>query len=417
MLSRAWGAGMAEAAMELSARPAAGAVGERAGDGVRITSIDILRGIVIVLMALDHVRDFFHVSAFVFDPLDVEKSSLGLYLTRWITHFCAPTFAFLAGVSAFLHGARVRSRPQLSRFLLTRGLWLIVVEFTLVNFAWNFDLPGLALLVIWALGASMVVLAALVWLPPRAVLAVGALIVLGHNLLNPLTPQAMGALAPLWTVLHEGGPVIVNGQFVAITIYPLLPWIGVMALGYGLGFIFQLEQAPRRRAMTLLGAAMIAGFFVWRAFEVYGDANPWQAHPAPWQTLGDVFDTTKYPPSLLFVLMTLGPVLMLMPWIERFKGPVTEVFLTFGRAPFFVYVAHILLAHALMLAVGLALGYPAGVFVSFMPDPRPLIEARWGFSLPVVYGVWLLVLALLYPLCRWFGALKRRRRDWWLSYL
>ena len=209
-------------------------------DGIgRIRSIDILRGIVIVLMALDHVRDYFHAAAFTMNPLDVEQTSVWLYATRWITHFCAPVFVFLAGVSAFLYGGRADSRGQLSRFLLTRGLWLILLEFTLINWAWNFAIPGLALIVIWAIGASMVVLAALVWLPRVAVLAVGLLILVGHNLLDPLTPQDFGQFDWLWMVLHDPGPIISDsGQFLAFVAYPLLPWIGVMAVGYGLGAVF-----------------------------------------------------------------------------------------------------------------------------------------------------------------------------------
>ena len=384
----------------------------------RIRSIDILRGIVIVLMALDHVRDYFHVAAFTMNPLDVEQTSVWLYATRWITHFCAPVFVFLAGVSAFLYGARADSRGQLSRFLLTRGLWLILLEFTLINWAWNFAIPGLALIVIWAIGASMVVLAALVWLPRVAVLAVGLLILVGHNLLDPLTPQDFGQFDWLWMVLHDPGPIISDsGQFLAFVAYPLLPWIGVMAVGYGLGAVFLAPEEERARFLTWLGLGMIAAFLIIRATNLYGDANLWTGQSNALRTVGDYLDTTKYPPSLLYVLMTLGPALAIMPWLEKLKGPVAGLFTTYGRVPFFVYVGHILLAHLLMVAVGMAMGHPFGLFQNVMADPSRLIAAGWGFNLFWVYAVWILVLAILYPACRWFGDLKSRRKDWWLSYL
>lgn len=388
-------------------------------DGIgRIRSIDILRGVVIILMALDHVRDYFHAAAWTMNPLDVEQTSVWLYATRWITHFCAPVFVFLAGVSAFLYGARVDSRGQLSRFLLTRGLWLILLEFTLINWAWNFSIPGLALIVIWAIGASMVVLAGLVWLPRAVVLAVGLAIVLGHNLLDPLTPQGFGAWDWLWIVLHDPGPIISDsGQFLAFVAYPLLPWIGVMALGYGLGGLFLRPAEERARILPWLGLAMVAAFLILRATNLYGDPNIWTMQADAWRTAGDFLDTTKYGPSLLYVLMTLGPAFAIMPWLEKLKGPVAEVFTTYGRVPFFVYVAHILVAHLLMTAVGLAMGLPLSLFIDVMADPSDLVAANWGFGLFWVYAAWILVLAILYPACRWFGDLKARRKDWWLSYL
>lgn len=388
-------------------------------DGVgRIRSIDILRGIVIVLMALDHVRDYFHAAAWTMNPLDVEQTSVWLYATRWITHFCAPVFVFLAGVSAFLYGARTDGRGQLSRFLLTRGLWLILLEFTLINLAWNFAWPGLALIVIWAIGASMVVLAALVWLPRAAVLAIGVLILVGHNLLDPLTPQAFGEFGWLWNVLHDPGPIISDtGQFIAFVAYPLLPWIGVMAVGYGLGAVFLAPEEERAKFLTWLGLGMIVAFLLLRATNLYGDANTWTGQSDGLRTLGDYLDTTKYPPSLLYVLMTLGPAMAIMPWLERLRGPISEVFAVFGRVPFFIYVGHILLAHILMVVVGMAMGHPFSLFQNVMADPSRLVAAGWGFNLFWVYVAWIAVLAMLYPAARWFGSLKARRKDWWLSYL
>lgn len=388
------------------------------GGGQRLSSIDILRGLVIVLMALDHVRDYFHVAAFTMNPLDVEQTSGWLYATRWITHFCAPIFVFLAGVSAFLYGSKVDSRGRLSRFLLTRGLFLILMEFTLINLAWNFAWPGLALIVIWAIGASMVVLSGLIWLPRLAVFLIGLAIIVLHNLLDPITPAMLGDAGWLWNVLHDPGPIISSsGDFIAFVAYPLLPWIGVMAIGYGLGAVFLGETQERSRFLTLTGLGMIVLFVILRGLDLYGDANHWEGWPNVWQTVGDFLDTTKYPPSLLYVLMTLGPAFVLLPWLERLRGPVATIFQTYGRVPFFVYIGHILLAHLLMVVIGMAMGQPFSLFQNVLANPGPLIEAGWGFGLGIVYLVWIGVLVALYPLCVWFGRLKEHRRDWWLSYL
>ena len=388
------------------------------GGGQRLASIDILRGLVICLMALDHVRDYFHIAAFTMNPLDVEQTSVWLYLTRWITHFCAPVFVFLAGVSAFLYGSKVDSRGRLSRFLLTRGLFLVVMEFTLINLAWNFAWPGgLPLIVIWAIGASMIVLAGLIWLPRVAVFGIGLAILALHNLLDPITPEMFGPSGWIWNVMHDQGPLIIDGNFVGFAVYPLLPWIGVMATGYGLGAIFLAEPEERARFLTTTGLAMIALFLVVRGIDLYGDPNHWDSWPSLWQTVGDFLDTTKYPPSLLYVVMTLGPAFLLLPRLENASGPVARIFQTYGRVPFFVYIAHILLAHTAMVVIGLAMGYPFSVFQNVLANPQPLVEAGWGFPLWVVYVVWIGVLVVLYPLCAWFGRLKAERRDWWLSYL
>ncbi|HYE47709.1 MAG TPA: heparan-alpha-glucosaminide N-acetyltransferase domain-containing protein [Caulobacter sp.] len=387
--------------------------GEVAPAKQRLTSIDMLRGAVIILMALDHVRDFFHIKAWTMDPLNPATTDLALYLTRWVTHFCAPTFILLAGVSAFLQGVNGKDTKALSGFLLTRGLWLILLEMTLINFGWNFSVPGIGLIVIWAIGVAMVVLSALVWLPTRAVLGIGIAIIALHNLLDPINGQDLGAWAPLWTILHEPG-FLPPFFFVA---YPVLPWIGVMALGYGIAPVFQLEPARRARILTVAGLAMIGAFLVLRGFNLYGNPVPWKDHPGVLRDGFSLFNVMKYPPSLDYLLVTLGPVFLLLPHLEKAKGWFADVLLVYGRAPLAFYVLHIFLGHALMMAVGVATGYPAGVFLGFMANPQPLVESGWGFSLWVVYLVWLVVLALLYPVCRWWGELKRRRRDWWLSYL
>jgi len=402
---------MSEAVM--GARPAL-AAGTRVEAGVRLQSIDILRGLVIVLMVLDHVRDFFHATAFSADPLDVATTNPWLYATRWITHFCAPTFVFLAGTSAFLQLDRGKTRGELSGFLLTRGLWLIVLEITLLNVLWNFQLAPPGLQVIWAIGVSMVALSLLVFLPPMAVLGIGVLIVAGHNAFDPVTPDQLGQGAPVWTFLHEGGPVFF-GPLPVFAAYPLAPWIGVMCLGFGLGRLFLLPQAARTRTFLLLGLTMIAAFLLLRWGNVYGDPRAWAAQDEAWKTAGAFLNVQKYPPSLQYVLATLGPMFLLVPLFDRLKGPVAGFFLTFGRVPLFAYALHILIAHAIAQAVSSSLGYPVwGIVTTFTQAD---VLKGWGFGLPVVYGVWALVLLLLFPLCRWFGEVKRTRRDWWLSYL
>ncbi len=378
----------------------------------RLASIDMLRGAVIVLMALDHVRDFFHDKAWIMDPLDPAKTDLALYLTRWVTHFCAPTFILLAGMSAFLQGYNGKDAKALSWFLLTRGLWLVVLEVTLINFGWNFSFDGIGLIVIWAIGVSMILMAGLVWLPGRAVLAIGVAIIAGHNLLDGIKAADFEAWAPLWNVIHEPGfvaPVFIG--------YPVLPWLGVMAFGYGLAPVFQTEPARRARILTATGLAMVGLFAVLRGFNLYGNPGPWSDQPGVLRDGFALFNVAKYPPSLNYLLITLGPALLLLPHLEKAKGWFADVLLVYGRAPLAFYVLHIFLGHAIMLGVGLATGYPAQVFIGFMGNPQPLIESGWGHSLWVVYLVWAIVLVALYPVCRWWGDLKRRRRDWWLSYL
>lgn len=388
--------------------------------GVRLHEIDLLRGLVIVLMALDHVRDYFHAGAFTFDPLDPDRTNAALYATRWITHLCATAFVFVAGVSAFLQTAKGRQTPQLSGFLLSRGLWLVALEATVLSFGWSFAVPyPLFLQVIWAIGWSMVALAGLVWLPRAAVLALGIAIVAGHNLFDPLTPDRFGPLALAWTFLHEGGPLVLGDTPIGIVLYPVLPWIGVMAIGYGLGAVF-LEPAPKRdRALLALSATMIALFILLRGLNLYGDPGPWTAQGDPVRGAMAFLDVQKYPPSLMYVLATLGISLGLMPLLARLRGPARGVLLGFGAVPFFFYVVHVYLVHALAIGANAALGREAGgmfnFFVNMIAAPERYLHL--GFPLVGVYVAWIIVLALLYPACRWWGQVKRTRRDWWLSYL
>jgi uncharacterized membrane protein len=374
----------------------------------RLHSIDILRGLVMVIMALDHVREY--ATSVRFDPLDIVQTNVLQFFTRWITHYCAPIFVLLAGTSAYLVSRRM-TRAQLSRFLLTRGLWLIALEFSVVTFVWSFNFRydvGLIMQVIWAIGGSMVVLAALVQLPVRAVAAIGWLIVLGHNLLDGISPQSFGDWAPLWDVLHV--QAFLPGM---ATVYPILPWIGVMAVGYGLGTLFELDPGKRRRSLLVLGTSMIIGFIVLRWLNVYGDLVPRVVGANGMQTVLSFLNVTKYPPSLLYVLMTVGPGLLLLAAFESAHGAAADVLRTYGRVPLFFYVIHIAVAHLVAGLLALATGYGSVVLTNLFLVKPP----GWGFGLSGVYVMWAIIVVSLYPACRWFARIKATRRDWWLSYL
>jgi uncharacterized membrane protein len=384
----------------------------RAAGRVRLDSIDLLRGLVMVLMALDHTRDFF--AAGGPNPRDITDPAL--FLTRWVTHFCAPTFIFLAGVSAFLYGERGRSVRQVSLFLLTRGLWLILIELTLMRVCWTFSfhINVFVMQVIWVTGASMVVLAGLVHLPRWAIATVGLAMIAGHNLLDGIDAEDLGNAAWLWTLLHQPGLIEVAPHIKLFVLYNLVPWSGVMAAGYALGPVFRLDPASRRSFLIRTGAAVTAGFVVLRATNLYGDPAAWSVQASVLRTLLSFVDCEKYPPSLLFLMMTLGPALILLALFERAHGAIAGAITTFGRVPFFFYVVHVAFIHA--LAVGFAwitvgdIGWMFGSSLSQKP-------ASYGLNLLGVYAVWLCVVAALYPPCRAFAAVKQRRREWWWSYL
>jgi len=379
--------------------------------GLRLESIDILRGLVIAVMALDHVRDFW--SAYHGDPLDLAHTTPALFLTRWITHFCAPAFVLLAGISASLQLKQGKTTGQLSTFLATRGLWLILLDVLVISPSWAFVFGELNLQVLWAIGWSMLALSAMVWLPRRAVLAAGVLIVAGHNLLDGIKPGDFGPYAPVWLFLHvTGGPVTLAPGLSAFFLYPIVPWIGLMWVASGLGQVFELEASRRRRALMILGLSALAAFVALRLSNLYGDPVAWRLQSTPLNTVFSFIAVNKYPPSLLYVLMTVGASLIALSVFEHLRGPIARAALTFGRTPTFFYLLHVPLIHGASLAVGLAMGFPLKDFVGFSDDPT-----RWGFGLPVVYLVWALVLAVLYWPCREWGALKRRRKDAWLSYL
>ena len=378
----------------------------------RLDSVDLLRGLVMLLMALDHTRDFF--AAGGPNPRDIADPAL--FLTRWVTHFCTPTFIFLAGVSAFLYGERGRRVGEVSWFLLTRGLWLILIEFTLMRLCWTFSIHAdvFVIQVIWVTGASMVALAGLVHLPRWAIATIGLAMIAGHNLLDGIDAEELGHAGWLWKLLHEPGLIEIGPHARLFVLYVLLPWSGVMAAGYALGPVFRLDPARRRSFLLRTGAAVTAGFIVLRASNLYGDPAAWSVQASVLATVLSFIDCEKYPPSLLYLMMTLGPALILLALFERVHGALAGLVTTFGRVPFFFYVVHVAFIHALAVAFAWItvgdIGWTFGAFLSQKP-------ASYGLGLPGVYVVWLCVLAALYPLCRAFAALKRRRREWWWSYL
>ncbi len=382
-----------------------------AARGERLASIDVVRGAVMVLMALDHVRDYFGDITDV--PENLATTTPALFATRWITHFCAPVFVFLAGTAAFLYGA-TRSRGELARFLFTRGLWLIVLEFTVVHFGWilSFSAGVTFLQVIAAIGIAMLALSALVFLPLRAVAAVGLAIVCGQHLLDGVAVEPGGFWATVWGVLFVRGsrfdpPVLP----LVIVIYPVFAWIGVMASGYAFGALVKLPRERRRKLFVRLGLALAAAFLLLRGSNLYGDPVDWEAQDGAAMTVVAFLNCAKYPPSLCFLLMTLGPAILFLGLLDREPGAFGRALATFGRVPLFYYVVHITVISVASLACYYFRSdvvYRA--IVNFPPED-------YGNGLPVVYAVWVAVVLLLYPVCRWYAGVKRRSGSPILSYL
>jgi uncharacterized membrane protein len=383
----------------------------------RIESIDLLKGLVMIIMALDHVRDYFHFSAYYFDPADPVHSSLPLFFTRWITHFCAPGFSFLAGLSAFMVG-RKKTKSELSAFLFKRGLWLVFIELTIVNFAWYFDVyfRTLNLIVIWALGISMIVLAALVHLPRKFILLFSCLLIFGHNLLDNIHYD--GSL--LWSILHEFHVFKLSDNVELFVGYPIVPWIAVMSLGYYFGSFYDksYDSNKRKKIFNIIGVAAIVLFIVLRFINGYGDPFGWQHYDSFSKSLISFLNPAKYPPSLLYLLMTLGAVFLFLANAENLKGRLVNFFSTFGRVPFFYYILHLYLIHltALLFAQLSGFGWHK-LILSYWITESPGMKG-YGFSLWVVYLVWIGIILLLYPLCKKFDKYKQSHKEkWWLSYL
>ena len=402
----------------------------------RLDSVDLLRGLIMVFMALDHTRDFF--SYLHFPPEDMTQTWPALFLARWLTHFSAPGFFFLAGTGAYLSLSRGRNPAKVSHFLWTRGLWLVFLEITIIDYAWTF-MPSIGFGgVIWALGWCMVANALILRLPMRWIVAVGALMVAGHNLLDPIQPQMFGKFGWLWIILHQLGfiplpqpsfvhlpPGVGFGFFI---LYPLVPWIGVMSLGYAFGSVLRRSPEERQRWALRIGLAATALFVVLRGFNLYGNPAQGVFGPGHWSVQGSLgmtlvsfFNTNKYPPSLHFLLMTLGPSLIALAWFDKLAvkdklGAIGRFFVVFGRVPLFYYIVHLFLIHSMAVVVAMAWPQPyewllhGGFFLSQAPP-------GYGHNLPFIYLMWALAVGILYFPCKWFMDLKARRRDWWLSYL
>ncbi len=379
----------------------------------RLESVDVVRGLIMILMALDHTRDFFGNPGI--NPTDPATTTIPLFFTRWITHFCAPTFFLLTGTGAFL-AKRRKSTSELSRFLLTRGLWLIFLELTVtrcLGWQFNFDYHVLILIVLWALGWSMIVLSALVYLPPWAVTAFGIVMIATHNLFDSVQSNN-----PVWTILHSLNFLLNTPQHVIVVSYVLIPWVGVTAVGYGLGQIYGWSSERRRPFLLRLGLAMTAAFVVLRAINRYGDPLPWSTQKSAVFTVLSFLNANKYPPSLLYLLMTLGPVMLFLCAVDARTPRWLRPALIFGKVPMFYYLLHIPLIHLIAVVVCYArYGHVYWMFESPNLNNFPITPPPgWGYSLPIVYLVWAVVVVTLYPVCRWYAGVRQRRTDAWLSY-
>jgi uncharacterized membrane protein len=388
----------------------------------RVASIDLLRGIVMIIMALDHTRDYFHRAAFIYSPTDLTHTSVILFFTRFITHYCAPVFVLLAGVSAFLYGAN-KSKKELSWFLLSRGLWLIVVELVLVSFFRTFNplFTFVNLQVIWAIGVCMIVLAAAIYMNRWMILLTGLILVAGHNLLDNIHVAGNGIKAFLWAVLHETH-FFTTPHFLINVFYPIIPWIGIMLTGYVCGslYVSTFDATKRKKILLGIGTCAILLFIGLRAGNVYGDAHLWSVQKNTAFSILSFLNVTKYPPSLLYILITLGPAFIFLALAEKLQGSWTNFVTIFGRTPMFYYLAHILLIHILATFAALLSGYPLqSMILHTGVNFEPVLKEGYGFPLIIVYLVWMVVILLLYPLCKWFDKYKRKNVNskWWLSYV
>ncbi|WP_243751556.1 DUF1624 domain-containing protein [Niastella caeni] len=385
----------------------------------RIHSIDLLRGTVMIIMALDHVRDYFHAGAFQFDPTDLTRTDVPLFFTRWITHFCAPVFTFLAGTSAFLNG-RKKTKKELSVFLFTRGLWLVIAEMLIITLGWTFNpaYPFLILQVIWALGVSMMVLSVMIYLPQTLILIIGLTLIAGHNLLDAIAPAGNGP-SFLMAALHDQHIFFMKPISIMMG-YPVIPWIGIMLTGYVFGqwYLPTFDAGKRRKLLIYAGLGAIALFILIRLIDVYGDPRHWSEQKTPMFTVLSFLNTTKYPPSLLYTLMTLGPALLFLAFTEKPLNRLTEKLVVLGRVPMFFYILHIYLIHALAVIAAAVTGYTWSdmVLTGWVSMNNQL--KGYGFSLVFVYVLWLIIIVGVYPLCRWYDNYKRANSGkWWLSYI
>ncbi len=387
----------------------------------RVASIDIMRGIVMVIMALDHTRDFYHADVALFDPTDLTKTNPILFFTRFITHFCAPTFVFLSGVSAYISRQR-KSPKELSLFLFTRGLWLVLLEFTVVRFGLVFNLyyDFVIFQVIWVIGASMMVLSVLTYLPQKFILALGLVLIFGHNLLDlvRLKPDDPGHF--WWAILQQGGFFPTASGTVVLAAYPLIPWLGIMLAGYGIGYIYDrnFDSENRKKILRIAGVIALLIFIVLRATNAYGDPTSWSSQKNPVFTFMSFINVTKYPVSLLYTLVTLGPVLILLPWMERLRVGSLEPLRIIGRVPLFYYILHFFLIHITSVCIYLIDNGLTWSDLDFhFSKGFGGIPPGAGYTLVWVYVAWISIVIALYPVCRWYYHYKSHRGHWWLGYV
>ena len=387
---------------------------------LRVTSIDFLRGLVMVIMALDHVRDYFHVEAMTDDPTNLATTTPFLFFTRWITHFCAPTFLFLSGAAAFLSGQR-RTKKDLSIFLLTRGFWLVLLEATIITFGWRFD-PAYHMIifqVIWAIGISMMLLSVLIWLPMPLILFIGFAILLGHNLLDKPEAEHNNQLGVFWSIVHTPGghyALPLDQSHSILFFYGFLSWTGIMILGYCFGNLYKksISREQRKKILLAIGLSAVLLFIALRFINGYGDRAPWGEQKNTTLTIISFFNVTKYPPSLMYTLMTLGPGILFLAFFENMQSRFAKFFITFGRVPFFYYLIHLFLIHAFTMVAFYIAGYGNN---DIMAQPFFFRPVNFGYPLWAVYAIWAGIILLLYPLCRWYDRFKSTHSHWALSYL
>ena len=387
----------------------------------RLESIDFLRGIIMIIMALDHTRDYFHNDAFLYSPTDLEHTNALLFFTRWITHYCAPVFVFLAGMSAYLYGTR-KTRKEQSFFLFTRGLWLVFIELFIVSLERTFNplYSFFNLQVLFAIGVSMMVLSAAIYMNQRLILMMSILLIAGHNLLDNVDISGDSNLSFLWSLLHEPGQ-FTFGRFTLNVHYPVLPWIGIMGMGYWLGRFYApgYDPAKRKKIFNSVGLGAIALFIILRSGNWYGDAAHWTSQKNEMLSFLSFLNVSKYPPSLLYILIMLGPALLFLSRMEKPLNGSVQKIIVFGRVPMFFYLAHILLIHLLALPGAVICGYRmSDMILTTRVNSSPELNG-YGFDLAIVYIIWIGVILILFPFCKWFDRYKRvhQATKKWLSYL
>ena len=388
----------------------------------RINSIDFLRGIVMVLMALDHVRDYFFHGSFFRDPTDLATTTSLLFLTRWITHFCAPAFVFLAGISACLYILKTDNKSKSAFFLFSRGIYLIFLELVVVNFAWTFDITfSFQLLqVLWAMGFSLIFLSFAIFLPVKIIFFIGIFIISTHNLLDSVYFSGNDPVSILWYTLHQSRSIMVSGGNLVSFTYPVLPWIGIIFLGYSFGALYKpgFDNQKRKRILLYTGVGSLLLFIILRLYNFYGDPSLWSQKNTILYSIFSFLNTSKYPPSLLFTLMTMGPALIFLALFEDINNRISRFFITFGRVPMFYYVLHLYLIHFLAILGLIVYGGNWREMILTSETFKTASLYNYGYNLLIVYSVWVLTVILLYPLCRRFGKFKIvNKAKWWVKYL